>query len=349
MVQNYRHVTLMLTYKCNQACPTCGQVHSRRRLDERYNNLPIDLIKERMNALQSVQTVYLFGGEPFIYPDIKELLIYLKQRGIRVLITTNAVNIDEYFDIIFDYVDDLSISLDTHIREDYKALRNSDSFNTVINNMDRLFNIRANRTANAMQTKVGINCVVSEKNMDYLQNFLQFIKKRFKGVDRVNFESLIDIPQMIGIEYEKELKRTFNCQVQSWRWFHNQSSNVRQENLDLLWRKIGELRNDPMVTFLMPNNKEEFYAYYLGKNFVTPHNICRFPFNGFAVLPNGDVTYCVDFPDYIIGNIYINSIQEILSSKESKAFLQYLVSRDGANLPICSRCPRIFNINNSIA
>ena len=60
-----------------------------------------------------------------------------------------------------------------------------------------------------------------------------------------------------------------------------------------------------------------------------------------AVLPNGDATFCVDFPDYVIGNVYKSNVLEILNGEKSKKFRQYIIEKDG--LPLCARCPHRFD------
>ena len=53
------------------------------------------------------------------------------------------------------------------------------------------------------------------------------------------------------------------------------------------------------------------------------------------IQPNGDANFCVDFPDYIIGNVREYSIKEEWNSKRAERFREY---RRKKPLAVCYRC-----------
>ena len=67
------HLTLMLSYYCNMSCAMCGQVYSGRRNRE-YACLPLEVIKRQIEDCHDLKSVYLFGGEPLLYPEFDELM-----------------------------------------------------------------------------------------------------------------------------------------------------------------------------------------------------------------------------------------------------------------------------------
>jgi radical SAM protein with 4Fe4S-binding SPASM domain len=53
------------------------------------------------------------------------------------------------------------------------------------------------------------------------------------------------------------------------------------------------------------------------------------------IQPQGDANFCVDFPDYSIGNVREKTIKEVWNSKRAVRFREY---RRKKPLPVCYRC-----------
>ena len=51
------YITLKVTNRCNMKCYMCGQTKVRDKLSK--EDLPFELIKKRMDELDSIQTVYI--------------------------------------------------------------------------------------------------------------------------------------------------------------------------------------------------------------------------------------------------------------------------------------------------
>ena len=57
--------------------------------------------------------LFVWGGEPFLYPDIMPLLTYMKQKGLTISISTNGTKLDKHIRQIVEIgVDFLLISID---------------------------------------------------------------------------------------------------------------------------------------------------------------------------------------------------------------------------------------------
>ncbi len=73
---------------CNMCCHYC---HNRNILDARQNRLPfgrvLQIIKQRRAW---VDAVVVSGGEPTLYPNLIEILRYLKDLGVLVKLDTNG-------------------------------------------------------------------------------------------------------------------------------------------------------------------------------------------------------------------------------------------------------------------
>lgn len=83
-------VCMWITDYCNLACKYCyAMPFSGRRIDTRR---ALELIDEMADI--GVFNITLAGGEPFLHPDILDLILHGTRRGIRVGVLSNGVAID---------------------------------------------------------------------------------------------------------------------------------------------------------------------------------------------------------------------------------------------------------------
>jgi MoaA/NifB/PqqE/SkfB family radical SAM enzyme len=101
-INNQKLVILSVTKRCNLCCIYC------RTNDKWYDSLgqgskAIDLPKEKwpelLRVCKNVAEVLITGGEPVEYPQLKELLLFLSENGIRFSIHTNGIS-EKWHDIL---------------------------------------------------------------------------------------------------------------------------------------------------------------------------------------------------------------------------------------------------------
>jgi len=107
-----------ITNRCNNNCLCCwnnspllGESGDEKRKEKAYE-LPFNLVKRTIRELRDMGTKTLFfagGGEPFIHPQIMEILRYVKECDMRVFINTNFTLIDrnrakEIVDLKLDHI-----------------------------------------------------------------------------------------------------------------------------------------------------------------------------------------------------------------------------------------------------
>lgn len=85
---------LYLTHRCERGCPFC---FARKVLREAGNNLDEILTIDEINTFiehygQSLDGLGILGGEPFLYPHLRELIHLLFKKGIFAKIFTSATN-----------------------------------------------------------------------------------------------------------------------------------------------------------------------------------------------------------------------------------------------------------------
>lgn len=82
-----------VTYACNLSCPHCLTSSGKIHKDELRTQQALFLIDKLAEA--KILTLSLSGGEPFMRPDILQLLRYISRTNMRVDIATNGVMLDE--------------------------------------------------------------------------------------------------------------------------------------------------------------------------------------------------------------------------------------------------------------
>lgn len=110
---------LHLTYKCNLRCTYCYNKHIRK------DNKSILALSEWKTIIDKIapyaKIITLTGGEFFLYPNLIELLAYIKQRCPDVVIAaiSNGMHDFEKRDIAkaFEYISSISFSCDSISRE----------------------------------------------------------------------------------------------------------------------------------------------------------------------------------------------------------------------------------------
>lgn len=91
------HVTLELTEKCNQDCHYCLWHNNSTEFSK------LDLVNsiiENLYLLDNKYTFYLFGGEPTIHPNFREIIkkIYSKKEKVKdIFIQTNLARSKDWF------------------------------------------------------------------------------------------------------------------------------------------------------------------------------------------------------------------------------------------------------------
>jgi radical SAM protein with 4Fe4S-binding SPASM domain len=84
-------------------------------------------------------------------------------------------------------------------------------------------------------------------------------------------------------------------------------------------------------------NPEKINTYY--SDLETPvRNHCIVPWCQANINYNGDVHFCADYPDYVLGNIKEQSFREIVNGDRANRFRKSLNESEGGMFPGCLRC-----------
>ena len=136
----YSLATFVISQKCTLSCSHCGQYINHYTKDEQIN-FPLDELKKDIDsvfaAVDGIGYVSIIGGEPFVHPDLDQVIEYiLTKTNFGVIgITTNG---------ICDISDELLVKLNNRktriIFSDYTAALSDNQKNLFQKNVEKVAN-----------------------------------------------------------------------------------------------------------------------------------------------------------------------------------------------------------------
>jgi MoaA/NifB/PqqE/SkfB family radical SAM enzyme len=181
---------------CNIACLhcfiTCGPKNHRHEMMT-VEQVRAALIKAKQLG---VREYYFTGGEPFLHPDIQELITKVLRQGPLTILTNGILIEDEMAAWLGEtfhrscYSLDLRVSIDGYTEKDNDAVRGQGTFKRIIAGIERL-------AAHGINPVITITEVRPEMGQPHERlAFMQFV--RSLGLDKPRLKFLV--PFLIGRE-----------------------------------------------------------------------------------------------------------------------------------------------------
>lgn len=161
---------LAITSRCNMRCKYCSVRRVHQKSPEELSTEDYKKIIEKLNDWGVFQIGFT-GGEPTLREDIVELTKYVSSVGTACNLTTNGWFLPEKkIKALYKAgMEQTQVSLDSHKKKTHEQLRDKGSWS------------RAWRTIECLKDvgmKVGIDCVVTENNIDDIPDFIEFLAAR---------------------------------------------------------------------------------------------------------------------------------------------------------------------------
>lgn len=329
MDTNYKFIHLLYvpTMACNMACKYCYLEDNTK--DEYSKYKAIDTLKYAVDKFAKFNVIpfniSLHGGEvtTLSHDDFKNLIKYIsdyyKEKGELIEsngfkvgnphIKTNLYNIDKHIDTIKEYNVSISGSIDLplSIHDKYRVTKSGQStLNKILNNIKLLENIPNKK-------KVSTTLFKEHFDIDQIINDIKYLKDN-------TCLNMNDFNFMIGFDYNSN------------GILHHISEEEQVELFNKLHEEFDGTDLDEGVNGAWFN---EF-----GPDYCTNCTNCGEKF--FLLEKNGDIYSCVrgqKNKDFYYGNIYINSVEEILEEASNKIFKVH--NELGFNEE-CSKCKYLY-------
>ena len=342
-------VVFQLIENCNLRCKMCyewgdqGAYHDKPKLSSLDYSVVQQVIKD---CLPGKPYFEFFGGEPFLYPQIWEVIRLIKEGGCEVGIPTNGTLIEMHAEMLVETQPTrLWISLDgpEHINDQQ---RGKGVFQKVIKGLDKLYELRKARKLN--YPKIGITYVVTPLNYLHIEECF------FRNIDISKLDNLsIEFQNYATLEqyqqYADILSKEFGIFSASCaKGYVQNPAQFAQIDFKILVDQMTKVKNlcqEKGIRFLahpqtieLDNIRNYFTANW--ENMSDRRSRCAFPWTYAEISAQGEVTVCHTFYDLTLGNVYRESILDIWNGEKINKVREHLRK----NLyPICTACCKYYN------
>lgn len=165
---------------CNSPCVMCDCWKTKGRVQ-----LSFDEIAGAVDAFadQGADAIMVSGGEPLLHPQLVEVLKYIKQKGLRIELNTNAWLLSKRDELFSLNIERIVISIDGFDHETYAEIRGKDRLTNVV------ANIKAFQSASP-KTKFGFRTTVTKHTLSEAGMAGIFALARSLDVEAVGFSPL---------------------------------------------------------------------------------------------------------------------------------------------------------------
>ena len=330
-------VSFTVSNACNLRCKMCGQWseegYIKNNMVDANSHLNLNDWKKLVDEISGhkVRLILIRGGEPFLFPGIMKLIEYANSKGIFLSIDTNGTVIDKYAaDLVRMGNMHITFSVDGPelIHDEVRGIKGS--FNKTKENIALFSELEKE---NNKEISKSICFTISKYSYKGLGEMPAVA--RDMGIKSINIVPYYYFSTTTCEKYESELKENFNTTAYSWKGFHHNHSGIDFDIFKQEYEKyistLDGIENFPF----MPLSLDEYKSWFENSRSIVGATHCMNVEKLIDIQPSGDANFCVDFPDYSIGNVKDSSIAQIWSSERADRFRNY---RRIKPLSICYRC-----------
>lgn len=333
-------ISIKITNMCNLRCKMCGQWGERGYNLAKPNTVlkevvPLETYKRMVDEVAHLKPlIYIWGGEPFLYPDLMPLVRYMKEKEFVISLVTNGIKLKEHAEEIVDTGwEALMLSLDGP-KEIHNEIRGSkDCFDTLASGIDAVQTLK--RKKDKTLPYIMVLVTVSRDNCHLLDKILD-IGKEIQADCMIIYYSWFTSEE-VGQKHTKVLQKMLGCTPTAWKSYCLDVNRIDTDALVSCVKKIRKKKYPFPYLFIPDLPLEDIPKYYAEPGNFFGYGRCITPWLITELMPNGDVSPCRDYPDYIVGNIQKDSLLNIFNNERYQEFRRAL-KESGGVFPICARC-----------
>ena len=287
-------IELDLTNHCNHRCSFCvwGE-----HIAVDKSSLKKEIIKKCIKDMKDLGTkaiTFTGGGEPMIHKDFYEILSFTQSIGLDCgLITNGSAITEKNCDLLMKNLKWIRISISGGDKESYFKVQGKDHFGLVFKNLEMLCKEKKRSDSNL---KVGVRMLITKENFHTLIE----LSKIIVSIEGINY-------LQIAPDHDNE---------DGGKFWHSKNLKEEKNKAEILLKKknINFITSGFEILNTSEGNKEEI---------LNKPRKCYAHFYQIAIMANGNVAFCKNArldEKFSIGNININTIQEIWNSEKNKEF-----------------------------
>jgi Fe-coproporphyrin III synthase len=322
----------MSTLRCNLRCEMCFFYGRGKVPPTQHMQLTLEEMKKMIDNIAKGYKWFPFkpylgitGGEPFIRPDIFEIIEHIKKRGFKFSITSNfaLLNKEKIDRLLKLKPNSMNISIDGP-REVHDKIRGKEgTFDNAIANLKYL------RSKNN-RMPIRMNTTVSYTNKDTLKDVIGIAKDT--NCD-LQFTHLWYLDEKQSKNHDEFMERTFGEKflypVDIMDYTEEQAGEIADKYLEAI--RLGEkagikINQTPRI------KKEDVKRYYYDKGYSRAKK-CNAIWSKLRIDECGNLTPCLG---YNFGNLLKDDFSDVLNGKRARR-LRATVKKHGI-FPGCVKC-----------
>lgn len=315
-------ISLMITSVCNNNCKMCFEKKSLNK----NKNLPFlekKIIKKLISQIKKRKTlIFITGGEPFLHPNIWQILKLFKNKNIFVSICTNGtcLKTKDIKKLSKTQLSSIMFSIHGTKKTHDKITNNKGSFNKIIKNIKQI--------KEETKIPVFVNYAILPNNITDMLKTIKICEKL--KVNAIRFQHL-------NFLTKKELNqhyKLFNKKHQVEQYISDKTQLPPRRILKQV-KKINNKSFDIPIFFLPNLNEIEIKKWY--SDFFSTKRKCFFPFREIFIDFNANVYPCRTIR-YKLGNLKEEKLKKIFNNKKAIYFRKKIKKKLP---PGCNRCCRL--------
>lgn len=338
-------VTLDLTRRCNLKCVMCTQIRHTAKIPSElswYNSereLPLSEWTAVLDQIAAFRPrLHITGGEPFLYPNFRELIREAKRRRLFARVTSNGTLLAGMADLLVSLdVEMVAISIDGP-EDVHDRIRGAPgTFRRATAGVKAMLEVR--KRLGKRIPLLAVICTISKENLNTLKDMVPLALEI--GVDVLMVHhTFFDSPgnvakhnRIFSLDWVR--RRGMETILPGILDFEYYQSRIGAEDLPHLQEALSGMREQAkgrLNMVFVPNLPRELIdPYYLDLEYPFPE-ICKNLWKNCRIYPDGSVAPCLHV---YIGNITEQPLLELWNSPKMRAFREMI---DEGLFPACARC-----------
>ena len=292
-----------LSSRCNERCIHCYIPNGKKNTGF---DMPLAKVKGILDEFAEMGGIHvtLSGGEAFLHKDLLEICKYCREKDLKISILSNWISLkDEQIPVLkevnLSLIQTSLYSMNPEIHDKITTVKGS--FEKTKAAIEKLV---------AADIPVQISCPLMKANKDGYADVLKYAQK-------LKIKAQTDYIMMAQANLDTS----------------NLANRLSLEETEKVLRDIFEydLEYQAITLNLKPKDEERKFD----KERFLKEPVCGVGYDNCCITANGDVYPCAGWQEYVLGNVYKQSLKEIWENSERVKYLRKITN---ASFPKCADC-----------